>query len=550
MSEDSETSRLKQELEKAQAREEEALAREEEALARLQIAEEDLARLQMNSIAEYFSGRRHLPTLTRDGSRTNASINPGHGAVNCCTVKEFGILEMPADRLKLLKNSVSKILTKHDALGYSTELDVQVHVRSLMEDMIEAAGLEGELDLRCGDLEIADLKADIWIISSNGYPVGAVEIKKPSKEGAESTMNDGKVQGQLFDYMLRIRSFHGLRHVFGILTNFEEWRICWLPDSDDAAKATNLMYELDADNININAATERVLYCTDILTGSSAAAMPSLANSLVSVLSKMNYGKNSLDISKMILLSNDRSYILLDKKSWFWTSLQSADLKSIRKSMEVSLIPPGKGTKKFILLRDYHGGADGRVWLAAGASNGQLAVIKFLRRARNRPKNDELTRIQKELAAWGACDISAYSCKLGGRPAVVMPFLFHCNVDSTGRPFFIQSPDSWSGVPATAESKILFLSECQNALQNLDPRVVLRACVSRMAKAKYVHNDIEWRHVSVAPVFKKPSLFASKQFAGFISTFIDFGNIEKVNSQAEAEEKMKYKMEVLLNAFP
>ena len=38
--------------------------------------------------------------------------------------------------------------------------------------------------------------------------------------------------------LLLRRSFHGLQHVFGILTTYNEWRICWLPDCDDAAQAT------------------------------------------------------------------------------------------------------------------------------------------------------------------------------------------------------------------------------------------------------------------------------------------------------------------------
>jgi hypothetical protein len=514
---------------------------------------EQLARLhlfEIDSIAQFFSGQRHLPTLRRDGSITDVSINRAHVPVKNCFVKEFGILEIPEERVKHLKNRVSNILKKSGELGYSIELDVQVHVVSLLEDMIEAAGLQNDLHLRC-DLEVADLKAHIWIISVNGYPVGAVEIKKPSKKGAASTMNNSTVQGQLFDYMMRIRSFHGLRHVFGIMTDFEEWRICWLPDTDGAAGATDLTYKLDSDNIDIDAASNRVLHCTGILTGNSNETMPSLAMSLVSVLSKMNYGKKSVDVGKMCLLSNDRSYILMDKNYWFWTRLHSNDMKSIRKSMEVSLLPPGGGTRRYILLRDYHGGADGRVWLAAGASNGQLAVIKFLRRVKSRPKDDESKRMKREIDAWRACGISSvHSIPLGGRPAIIMPFSFHCNIDSSGRPSFIQSPDSWSGYPTLDKSNILFLADCQEALRGLDPCVVLRECVSRMAKAKYVHLDIEWRHVSVTPIFKRSlSSLLRKRFVGFVSTFIDFGRIKKVQSQAIAEEEMNLKMEVLISSI-
>jgi hypothetical protein len=53
----------------------------------------------------------------------------------------------------------------------------------------------------------------------------------------------GGVLGQLFDYMLRLHCFHGRDRVIGILSTYNEWRIC----------------ELDFDKIN-----ERKMFATDI----------------------------------------------------------------------------------------------------------------------------------------------------------------------------------------------------------------------------------------------------------------------------------------------
>jgi len=39
-----------------------------------------------------------------------------------------------------------------------------------------------------------------------------------------------------------LRTQYGLRYVFGIVTNYAEWRIVWLPDSDAAAQATELPF--------------------------------------------------------------------------------------------------------------------------------------------------------------------------------------------------------------------------------------------------------------------------------------------------------------------
>jgi hypothetical protein len=48
--------------------------------------------------------------------------------------------------------------------------------------------------------------------------------------------------GQIFDYMCMLRTQYGLRYVFGIVTNYAEWRIVWLPDTEAAAQTTELPF--------------------------------------------------------------------------------------------------------------------------------------------------------------------------------------------------------------------------------------------------------------------------------------------------------------------
>ena len=42
--------------------------------------------------------------------------------------------------------------------------------------------------------------------------------------------------------MCMLRTQYGFRYVFGIVTNYAEWRIVWLPDTEAAAQATELPY--------------------------------------------------------------------------------------------------------------------------------------------------------------------------------------------------------------------------------------------------------------------------------------------------------------------
>eukprot|EP00977_Amphora_coffeiformis_P000444 scaffold112_cov196-Amphora_coffeaeformis.AAC.11 len=99
-------------------------------------------------------------------------------------------------------------------------------------------GLEGRVEC-FNELSIFDLRPDIWIVCNGGVPIGVVEVKKTAIDNEDETLHSPFVQGQLFDYMLRLQSFFGLQHVFGILSTYEQWRICWMPRSERAAMATS-----------------------------------------------------------------------------------------------------------------------------------------------------------------------------------------------------------------------------------------------------------------------------------------------------------------------
>ena len=57
--------------------------------------------------------------------------------------------------------------------------------------------------------------------------------------------------GQIFDYMMKLSSLNGMRYVFGVITDYREWRICWLNDSDAAAASTELCDLDDVENISV-----------------------------------------------------------------------------------------------------------------------------------------------------------------------------------------------------------------------------------------------------------------------------------------------------------
>ena len=88
--------------------------------------------------------------------------------------------------------------------------------------VLEALGLQDVLVQT--ELYLFSERPDIAILFKSDVPVGVIEVKVPDG----NPMNDKLFAGQLFDYMEMLHSTFGVQNVFGIMTTYHEWRICWL----------------------------------------------------------------------------------------------------------------------------------------------------------------------------------------------------------------------------------------------------------------------------------------------------------------------------------
>lgn len=70
------------------------------------------------------------------------------------------------------------------------------------------------------------VRADIWILTHLGIPVGAIEVKKPDTKHA-GVMEHGRVLGELYDQLLRLEYFYGRKMGIGILITGRQVRVCW-----------------------------------------------------------------------------------------------------------------------------------------------------------------------------------------------------------------------------------------------------------------------------------------------------------------------------------
>jgi len=150
------------------------------------------------------------------------------------------------------------------------------------------------------------------------------------------------------------------------------------------------------------------------------------------------------------LFDKNRCYIELTDKSWSWVTLANINTFDFTKF-------PTLNASNFLLLFDFRGGADGRVWLAC-STTGRVCVIKFYNG--NWGEKD----IQRESDIWnGLWKFPTRLIMLCSKPALLMPF-----------------------VVCLSEEKVLASKSHKDAVVD---------AVATMAKNHYFHPDLKWMHV-------------------------------------------------------
>jgi hypothetical protein len=386
------------------------------------------------------------------------------------------------------------IWSQHQTGGlesWGSESDIQGFVKIVLTDAIFAVGLKNRL--HCfNELSVFSIRPDIWIVVNNrGVPVGVCEVKTPGSSIMESDI----IHGQIFDYMLQLRSFHGLKHVFGIVSTYKQWRIYWLNDKNCRNAAASAILQPPAGAISARVKerkeNEKILTKLDfnpsnrIVCGSKIYEWndSGLPRALCSVLLKM-YSSPYCEVK---LLDLNRPYIVIDGSQWSWSTFLFCN--SPDTFLNYSRIPT-KQSSKFILLRDLRAGADGRVWMACTEA-GLVGVLKF-------PKHNDLAQADLEATVWREVwgQAGARAVSLANHAALLMPYVEPVTLDADGKP------------------TELFLIE-----------TAVRTAVQRMAEAGYCHKDLHWRHVGKFP---KP-LNSGDHFE---IVLFDLGRVEKMESAA------------------
>ena len=173
---------------------------------------------------------RALPTLTFTKEITSEkSVYLGEHKEALVAEGNFSVIE-DIDQLISTNLDVKQSLTlgnlsvnrKGGSYRYANETELASFVKDVIKDVLAICGYTGFAKVRqevsFKNLENSNnqrIRPDIWVIEICGYPRLVIEVISPSRN---LIVTEGKVCGQLFDYLLNMQSFSGGRAI-GIITD-------------------------------------------------------------------------------------------------------------------------------------------------------------------------------------------------------------------------------------------------------------------------------------------------------------------------------------------
>jgi len=379
-------------------------------------------------------------------------------------------------------------------VSYASENDVAGLVSGLVKDISKAMGIGFETFTEIGAF---GLRPDVWVVTWNMMPVGVIEVKKPEEDeicsDGESVLDELTVLGELYDFQMQLPNFYGVRPAFGILTTFECWRVCWIPEAD-----------VDVDNIAET--SESLPSKSEAFTTPKKSAPEKKSSPLGRTPSKTNPVLHDIveedEISEEEGESNDDDRVLHMSKIYKRTddghlamrAIAAALCKMLKakqkpfndpfdKLTERMLLRFTKGTsrsihwcrmgrlegegkwnkyaspKKYLYaIEDLGRGSDGRVWLTC-TSSGAVCVLKF-------PiKSKEHDAVRLEMENWKAAypEFEVFREMWCGRDALRMPH------------FAAVKPDDRSNVLQLVEETLK----------------------TQFASKGLVHEDVAWRNIGL-----------------------------------------------------
>lgn len=395
------------------------------------------------------------------------------------------------DTIKSLSNLLFKDILKMMALSHYLSICETISIRTTMDD-------ENNV------LNIPDL---IIIKTRHNFPILVIEVKSPS-QGKENILENKKVLGQIYDYMLSLKSFYNTKEVYGILTTLKEWRFLKLPEDED----------LDV--------SERKIMATKIYDLSDKKLIKIIMSVIDKSLSAKHYPIQVFDIK--------RSYLEYREDKWRWKIFEENELNSLTNKINFNVMKSYKinnykaqETSQInlsgisgVVLKFFDDGKETQSSLCI-SNHGSLCVIKQY-------FGDNLENFKQEAKMWNKIyDIDVKISTLCGVSSIVMPLVFTAHHRDR---FFIKDEVEYSEKevyfqldfrkiftthgaihPHELSRELISLQrEIEDGYYNLNkinPYNAAMIAIKEFSEKGYYHDDFEWRHLGLIPVLNKKGEF-------------------------------------------
>jgi len=377
---------------------------------------------------------------------------------------------------------------------WNHEDNLKLHVKDVLEDIMgltNISGLSASIEVF---IETKKIRSDVLMFKLGGFLISICEVKKTSRTDAKDStptndLKDDRLNKQIYDN-LRATMYHGVKYPLGIVSTYNEWMLVWLPESD---KLANIVDAKEIKNINTTEEDllENTFYCSNVYQRTDVKLIEMLVSLIIKVVNAPRNSESTfLRKSNAIGRKHAKIDITKNENTFGWEMLPT-----VNKGFKLQYSMPSSDTQYLYLLEDYHGGADGRVWLACN-SGGRLVVVKYSKE----------NNFSEEAKLWNEIweQNTVITTTTLGCNAVFMPFTYHA-LCRDGKISF-KPLSHWSAHQHEDIDKILN-SEISDKLDNdefikysNDPWLVAREAITEMANKGYEHADLHWRHVALLPV--------------------------------------------------
>lgn len=357
-----------------------------------------------------------------------------------------------------------------------------------------------------------------WIVIKNDHrakTAGEIKVPKTVNENSVDAIREDQTIGQIYDYMMSQKHFYNQKYVFGILTTLDEWKFCWLPDTDECAREDFLLPESHVSQFKNK---PREIHSTKIYSHRDK----NLVKIILSIIIKCYYSP----CYPVSIFSVKRTYVRLTKTNWKWVQYKGKFLDKLNTNITLDVYP--NSTVGFTVLKYFKGGNYSKVRLAISDEGNFVILKEFVEDI-----FDEV--IDNELYCWiyGNQINNVYIETICNKKSLVMPLAFNIHKDDIKKKLYIPLDlKIWSVeknvISDMLPDKLEILNNQLKEFTNDGFEYILRTAIEDFARSGCIHKDLEVRHFALYPVIENGNIIRLKPI------LIDFDHVEINKTYQEA----------------